>query len=375
MEGTPGTAFKLCWSHVSEATPADMNLTIDTLGELRGPAVEEVLKCTLGLACVVTLTGYGFSNDDKILPISSGGCGDAPVVNPETWNASGPSSISGADDSTAVFSLGTPVRGAPGTYSLCWGYNAVTAEQFTFRVAAAGQLFGPQRFEFTCSLGDSCVFSVSGVGLNASNGVVLVESSSPCGSGSAVVIKYFSAGEVLASVDGSTVVEFTNVIMAAQPGSAYRLCWGHAPGTLEDYAVELDGDATLVGPDYDSFSCFKGTTCTIAMPGEGLAASNVIKLKSGACGAPGGTIFAINPTTIVNSSYAIYTTRIPDESAVGNNFSLCWGANPDDMDDDDSDDTTDQVQLLSASMPIPTARISWSNSAAKLQSRSSRTQE
>jgi hypothetical protein len=40
MVGTPGTDFKLCWSHGAEAIPANMRLAIDLDGELHGPELE-----------------------------------------------------------------------------------------------------------------------------------------------------------------------------------------------------------------------------------------------------------------------------------------------------------------------------------------------
>jgi hypothetical protein len=66
--GVPGDTFKLCWAHDPSAL-SDFNVEIDADAELIGPNVGDLLECTLGQKCTVSLTGHKLRDSNGIVAI------------------------------------------------------------------------------------------------------------------------------------------------------------------------------------------------------------------------------------------------------------------------------------------------------------------
>ena len=67
-----GAVYTLCWGF-RPTTREDYEITVGS-GELFGPSLDDALSCTLGEACVLTLTGYKLALTDA-LGIIAGACG------------------------------------------------------------------------------------------------------------------------------------------------------------------------------------------------------------------------------------------------------------------------------------------------------------
>ena len=88
--GVPGDTYKLCWAH-DPSVLSDFNVMIDSDAELIGPNVGDLLECTLGQQCAVSISGYNLADSNAIVAISSGACGDADaVVATNTWTEESP---------------------------------------------------------------------------------------------------------------------------------------------------------------------------------------------------------------------------------------------------------------------------------------------
>ena len=74
--------------------------------------------------------------------------------------------------------------------------------------------------------------------------------------------------------------------IAGVANPSYKVCWGHAPTTLQDFNVELDADAELFGPDTgDILSCILGLPCAATVSGYGLSSTNgIVAIAGGQCG-------------------------------------------------------------------------------------------
>ena len=106
--------------------------------ELVGPGVSDV-ACTLGLPCRFALDGYGLTEENKIVPISSGRCGEeGAVVANAAWrskcNYTEPNQT-GVDGAHATYIFGTPSAGSAGSfYKLCWGHAPQSFAEFDVEV-------------------------------------------------------------------------------------------------------------------------------------------------------------------------------------------------------------------------------------------------
>merc|ERR1719506_2041871 len=178
LVGVPGSYFKLCWGHAPTTGALEMyNIEIDANGDLAGPDVGDILRCTLGIACSPQITGHRLAASNGMVVIgSAAACGAAEAaVATDTWTTADPAEDAAGFD---VYNFGVPVVGAPGNaYRLCWGFDPAASEGYlgyNVEVDPAGVLAGPDAaaFEFTCTLGLLCDVQLSGFDFAVSNGIV-----------------------------------------------------------------------------------------------------------------------------------------------------------------------------------------------------------
>jgi len=65
--GTPGNAYSICWAH-EPSSNADFLTRLGTFS-INGPTAVALAECTLGLPCVVTVSGFGLASTNKILVV------------------------------------------------------------------------------------------------------------------------------------------------------------------------------------------------------------------------------------------------------------------------------------------------------------------
>ena len=77
--GTPSTSYVICWAF-QPSTSTDYNVYVGTF-QLGGPNVITGSSCVKGENCIITLTGIGFANTNKILVVdTSSQCGASAVA-------------------------------------------------------------------------------------------------------------------------------------------------------------------------------------------------------------------------------------------------------------------------------------------------------
>jgi hypothetical protein len=83
LSGAAGDSYRMCWGP-SPSVEADFKVDVDGNTELVGPdAPGSYLKCTLGVPCVVQVTGYKLASTNRIAVLASGDCGSN---NPALWD-------------------------------------------------------------------------------------------------------------------------------------------------------------------------------------------------------------------------------------------------------------------------------------------------
>ena len=148
---------------------------------LLGPE-QAAYSCTLGIPCILSITGAGLTASSRLALVGSAGCGSADVV---SWASVAEAAVA---STAAVYMLGTPLAGTPGSsYSLCWSHVERALEDFVVAIDPGFVLAGPHRGSFHCALGDlgGCAVLVAGRGLAPASGLVAL-SSGACGDADAV---------------------------------------------------------------------------------------------------------------------------------------------------------------------------------------------
>jgi hypothetical protein len=146
----------------------------------------------------------------------------------------------------ATYTFGSPIFGDPGDqYRLCWGHDPAGLTDFKFEIDPTYGLIGPDRGNYSCTIGEPCNAQITGFGLNASNHLVM-GAFGECGEPDLMVSSlYFPATGV--SSDG-TVANFSlGTVNFGFIGDMYKLCWAWDPRTDQklDYRVTVDGDFEL----------------------------------------------------------------------------------------------------------------------------------
>jgi hypothetical protein len=242
--GSPGNFYKLCWGHNVGSALSDFNIMVDSAAWLSGPNTGDLLDCTLGLPCEVTVTGYRLEPTSGIVAVSEGLCGseDALVSN-STWDITNPvegSTTSAVGDDgvevwTQTFDVGVPLVGTPGEfYRLCWGFDPEDATEHRTEIDAVASLLGPDMDQtMNCTLGFICRVNVTGFGLGATNQIVLISSGLCGGTGDDAPVVAEEVGGIISPTFESDSIQYYTFNEEAGPtfgvGDYYTLCWGQDP--------------------------------------------------------------------------------------------------------------------------------------------------
>lgn len=331
-EGTAQSGYTMCWSASPSAT-ADFTLTLGDL-TVTGPNVQNV-ACTFGLSCVLQLIGLQLQTTNKMIVLSAGSCGDnGPTLSSVTGMLN---AISVTDQSPYdSYDLGTPLAGQPRTdYQLCWASAPADGAGAAFYRVPVGLLTlnGPVQVSQICTMSLQCVITLTGVGLAASNQILLIDGDGSCGSSSPMTATF----DGLTNPSGpSADVAVYNLGIARTtsdgPGSGYKVCWGHDGGN-DYWNIEL-GTFSIDGPAAQgtAVTCTMGLSCTIQVTGVNLAATNQIAITalSDTCGQA-----TLNLATFPGATNPVGTTGTFDSFDVGiptggqpGDYKVCWGYSP-----------------------------------------------
>lgn len=331
--GTAQSGYTLCWS-ASPSSTADFTLTLGQMS-VTGPN-EQNVACTFGLSCVLQLVGFQLESTNKMIVLSAGECGDnAPTLSSVTGmlNAITVTSQSPYDS----YDLGTPLAGQPRTdYKLCWSSAAADGAGASFYRVPTGLLTlnGPVQVSQLCTMSLDCVITLTGVGLQSSNQLLLIDADGSCGDTTPLTATFDGLTNPSSPSSGDVAVYNLGIARTTSdgPGSGYKVCWGHNGG-VDYWNIEL-GTFQIDGPDAQGtpVTCTMGLSCSIQVTGVNLAATNQIAVTalSDTCGQatlnlavfPGAT----NPAT-ASGSFDTFELGIPTGGVPGD-YKVCWGYSP-----------------------------------------------
>ena len=182
------------------------------------------------------------------------------------------SAQSSSMETTKVFSLGTATEIIHSEVSVCWS----SGTQDTSFAVGVGilEFIGPNKNDYRCASGISCIVSLSGQGFSATNGLVF--SQSGCGvSHAAVSIPEFNKLFTPSSyrTNEYNLGEFFG-------SGVFDLCWSHSiPEQMIDAVVHA-GILSLDGPISNNFVCWLGDLCEFTLSGQGLHEDNMVRVVS-----------------------------------------------------------------------------------------------
>ena len=210
----------------------------------------------------------------------------------------------------------------------------------------------PFYMDFECSLHFACTISISGIGLSATNKVMLVEATDGrCGNSDLPALDAEWAGVTNPStvVQSGPYNQYNLGTAMGKSGAAHRLCWAHRP-ELEnedgspntdlsaEFRVEIDADFLWVRFTA-VVDCVPGRACTITVYGVGFSSSNRLLLieSGGQCGSAAATAVDVegltNPVTVVDpgvpsSTVGVYELSSSADVVPPTGFRICWAADP-----------------------------------------------
>jgi len=267
LGGPPGL-YGLCWgsgasSNLSGSQDAqDFPVALGTL-TLGGPTRMDYM-CVFGISCVLTLSGIGLSTSDKLAVVSDPSCGasmpsfisflgllhDNPVGPEESGSNAGKAYPLGPSPSIAR-------SGTPQASRLCWASAPLIEEGnnvFTIFVGSFTMSGPVQGLSRDCRLCVDCVIEIPGLGLNAADRIIMIESSGVCGNSLQMTsMQLYSSGAGLQNPPSVTVASWDSVIYHVGTPTIgitgdYNICWGRSPSTLGEYSL-LVGTFTLYPRD------------------------------------------------------------------------------------------------------------------------------
>jgi len=332
--------------------------------------------CTLGEACSVLLNGTSLRNENglKVGRISNP-CASRleypslaafeGLVNPKDG-------CTRSDGHKATYrpvhtwDLGRPTRGAtaavtvqepgPGVYKLCWGHDPPnqTLEEEQYPVEAGFfMMLGPLAMDFECYLHFPCTINISGIGLSATNMVLLVETAAGrCGDVGlpALDSAWSIPNPTTVSQDDLRSYNFYSFgIATGKSGASHRICWAHDPvaeasGTtypLTDsalYRVEIDPDFFWIRLTA-IVDCVLGRLCTVTIIGSGIVPSSGVLLVTNPSRCGDASAEAVDISELTNpagvqsiggasSTQGLYILGYASSMAPPFGFRVCWGRNP-----------------------------------------------
>eukprot|EP00929_Paragymnodinium_shiwhaense_P082593 TRINITY_DN4359_c0_g1_i1.p1 TRINITY_DN4359_c0_g1~~TRINITY_DN4359_c0_g1_i1.p1 ORF type:complete len:1519 (-),score=257.83 TRINITY_DN4359_c0_g1_i1:120-4676(-) len=355
-QGIPSTDYRLCWSHAPSIWQ-DPSLYRAIIGLLTvyGPDQVDRLYCTLSVPCNIQLTGIGLEASNQLQIIKMPGqCGDPDVGQyVEAWEGiTNPSRPVSGD--VSYYEMGTAATGVPSdNYWLCWGHAPTTAEEHRVPLAKL-RLSGPDVLTAykECILGMECSLTLTGLGMESTNHIAVIEYSDPhrCGQGALPWVDFTGMPNPALVADGNS--RSIKVFPLGLPTFVYRpglftICWSHTGARDEDYDVNV-GTLRMAGPVPAVTSCTMSEPCHIMLDGVRLSPlfSKVLIIKKPSlCGdanpivpqwggarnpAPSLTFFTpATPLFLDGDGYNALTPKNDDyEGKPSARFSLCWAYNP-----------------------------------------------
>lgn len=329
--GTAQAGYTLCWS-ASPSSTADFPFTVGDL-TVTGPNVQNQ-ACTLGLSCVLQLSGLQLASSNMMIVLATGECGDnGPTL----------SSVTGMLNSMQVtnqapydsYDLNIPTAGQPRTdYKLCWSSAPAQGAGAAFYRVPVGLLTlnGPVQVSQQCTMSLPCEITLTGVGLASSNQLLLIDADGACGQTTPVTATFDGLTNPVSPTSNVAVYQLGIARTTSDgPGSGYRVCWGHNGG-VDFWNIEL-GTFTIDGPAAQGtpVTCTMGLSCSIQVTGVNLAASNkiVVTALSDTCGSSlNVAVFpsAANPVS-ASGSFDVFNMGIPTGGVPGD-YKVCWGYSP-----------------------------------------------
>ena len=278
VTATPGE-YALCWASTG-STVAELTTSIGTLS-LAGPAAMTAV-CTLGHPCRAFLQGHRLEAANRIRIVAyAEACGGlTPSVN---WTGLGASPFQSADGTN--YSLGTPVTGTAGLYTVCWGADA---SYMNVTVPANLTLVGPHIATHQCTLGLQCNITLAGhrLGPGVASQVWVTTNATFCASGVNRLANFtgwasFPVTEhAVEARENATDLYVIGLATAGVPG-AYQLCWRAGNGTgISAGTLNVRGTAVLP----ERIVCTLGVPCNVDLQGVSLSALDHVVVVNGTCG-------------------------------------------------------------------------------------------
>jgi len=355
--GIPGTDYSICWAH-SPTSYADYRVYLGKF-TMSGPNTLPIVYCTLGLACVATITGHALAATNKIVVAAlSDSCGQATLNLPVFAGFTNPAPIAA---NLQNFPMGVPTAGLPGDYTICWAHHASSHGDYHVQVSTL-RMSGPTPGDKECTMSEPCQIAVKGVRLAHTSKVLIIARSKNCGDADSVAISWPGVTNPAATAllsapvnPGYTLTTGTDgdtydagLAFGGVPGGLYRLCWAFDPPGADGaaaYKVPV-GLFDMNGPNQGvNVACTLGQACNMALTGWGLRPTNrmLIVAGSGICGSS-TLVQAVlqgidNPRVVtdddyddsyalglvtVGGSYAACRVANPAESCIGSHYKLCW---------------------------------------------------
>lgn len=329
--GVAASGYSLCWG-ASPASIADYYFSLSDF-TVFGPNVR-AMSCTFGLPCELQLVGHGLASTNRLIVLSNGQCGDNAPTSAVVTGMLASISVD-ASSSGERYDLNTPLAGQPrADYKVCWAHspsNVAGAAVYSVPVGLL-TLNGPVQNSQLCSLGVDCVITLTGVGLAASNQILLIDDSSSCGDESPTLAT-FSGLSNPTSPEASDFGEYRLGIPRTTPegpGSGYKVCWGHNPVNHSQWAVLL-GTFSMDGPNVigSPVTCTMGLACSLQVTGVNLASTNKITITANTdvCGQSNLNTAVFpgtpNPISVQGAQNNQYDLGMPTGGVPGD-YKVCW---------------------------------------------------
>lgn len=340
-QGKASINYTLCWAHNPVTR---LSYTFEIGNFVLNGANDRATACTLSLPCFIQMAGVSLSSDNRIRIIKSGTCGQNGVPQPAFGGMVTSKLVTNQGPYYDTYSMSTPISGEPKTtYQLCWASApGASGGDNLYRVFVGHfTMNGPDQNPTTCKVSVNCILQLTGVGLAASNKVVVLASSETCGDDGSHAIS-FGGFTNPQQQDGDNFGQYPmGIANSGVPGTGYRACWGHNPtwtGNMNAFNVDM-GTFTLVAVDtINEVQCTLGYACNLQVTGTQMASSNAIVVidQNETCGK--GTndrrqgITAVsfvgltNPK-VVSGGNAIYNLGVPT-GGFPDTYKVCWAYDP-----------------------------------------------
>lgn len=262
-----------------------------TVGEftMRGPYQNQSHTCTLGSDCEVTILGLDLKLTNaqyRLAIVSNPPCG-AGATFASFVALENPDGVEQAGNYD-TFKMGRPMKGNTlDPFTLCWA-AALSNSDFNSPAAytqPAGvfMMYGPVATSHNCTMGAPCSVQVTGRGLAATNGVMVIQGNTNNLCGLRVAVNPIFGFTNPTNIDPAppyTDYSFGTPYSMGTPsffkhGHDYRLCWAsmrdEAPptGMFTNFLVDVGG-FTLIGPEAANYECWLTYTCDLQLVGTGL---------------------------------------------------------------------------------------------------------